>query len=958
MAELETLFTANVQDFEKKSDAVDKTQKALAKSDPTITVKADTAPALKGMREIEDSAKKNGAAWEKTGTGMMVAGGVMAAGVGLAVKSFADFDASMSQVQSGTMASGKALGDLRAAAIDAGAKTQYSATEAADAITAMGKAGVSTKDILGGGLTGALSLAAAGQLEVGRAAEIAATSMVQFGLQGKDIPHIADLLAAGAGKAMGSVEELSGALKYAGVVAKGAGWSIEETTGVLAEFAQAGIVGEQAGTSLRGVIMAMEAPSKFAAKAMGDLGLNLYDANGHFLKAAPLAQALKDKLGPLDEATRNTALGTIFGNEQLTAAQVLYQGGAAAVTDWTGKVNDAGFAAEQAAMLTDNLKGDVERLGGSLSSVLIVSGSGANGMLRTMTQQLQGAVDLYGSMPAPVQTTATALGAVAAATLLVGGGLLVLAPRIAATKVALADMGRTGELMSSGLGKAATAGKMLGGPLIIATVALGYFAKQAQESKARVDELATSLDQQTGALTENTTAVVNKSLSDSGALGEAKRLGISVGDVTNAYLGNTDAATRVTAAVDAYTASLPDNRKGMLQAAETHHLLSNAISGGNTELDAAVEKTKLEAEANAAAIDPTTGLTGAQKAATAAAVAAKAPTQDQAAAEQDLAKAADAAKKVHDALTASITGFGSAMETARGDSRSYEAAIDAATAALKANGRTLDIGTEKGRNNQAALDGIATAALKAAESNLGLAEQNGKLGTATKTVTGDISTARQAFIDQAVAMGMPKKAAEALATQSGLTAGRVKEITNKLVELGQQNPKPKVTVLGIPAGLSAVDNLAARLKSLKDRHITVSTSTKGGVDPGYADGGTFHAADGRQSMIAPGGANILWAEPETGWETYISGKPSQRSRNIGLLAETARRFGLTVLPTGTTQYAGGSPLAASGSSPSLAGLSIEGTLDLGNGLVGLLRGVVKSELAETGAKLRYAGRGA
>jgi TP901 family phage tail tape measure protein len=65
------------------------------------------------------------------------------------------------------------MGQLRDAAIKAGADTQYSATEAADAITEMAKAGVSAKDIMGGGLKGALSLAAAGQLDVADAAGIA-----------------------------------------------------------------------------------------------------------------------------------------------------------------------------------------------------------------------------------------------------------------------------------------------------------------------------------------------------------------------------------------------------------------------------------------------------------------------------------------------------------------------------------------------------------------------------------------------------------------------------------------------------------------------------------------------------------------------------------------------------------------------------------------------------------------
>ena len=97
-------------------------------------------------------------------------------------------------------------------------------------------AGVSTADILGGGLDGALSLAAAGALDVGEAAELAATALTQFGLSGEDLPHIADLLAAGAGKAQGSVQDMGAALKQAGLVANQTGLTIEETTGALTAF--------------------------------------------------------------------------------------------------------------------------------------------------------------------------------------------------------------------------------------------------------------------------------------------------------------------------------------------------------------------------------------------------------------------------------------------------------------------------------------------------------------------------------------------------------------------------------------------------------------------------------------------------------------------------------------------------------------------------------------------------
>jgi TP901 family phage tail tape measure protein len=134
-----------------------------------------------------------------------------------------EFEKAMSAVQAATGATASSMGDLRAAALKAGADTQYSATEAAQGITEMAKAGVSAKDIMGGGLTGVLSLAAAGQLEVADAAGIASTAMTQFSLSGAQLPHVADLLAAGAGKAMGSVDDLGQALNQAGLLASSTG---------------------------------------------------------------------------------------------------------------------------------------------------------------------------------------------------------------------------------------------------------------------------------------------------------------------------------------------------------------------------------------------------------------------------------------------------------------------------------------------------------------------------------------------------------------------------------------------------------------------------------------------------------------------------------------------------------------------------------------------------------------
>ncbi|MGO1267634.1 MAG: phage tail tape measure protein, partial [Microbacterium gubbeenense] len=155
------------------------------------------------------------------------AGAALAGFAGYAIKSAADFDQAMSNVQAGSMETAGNMELLRQAALDAGESTVYSATEAAGAIEELAKAGLSTADILGGGLSGALDLAASGGIDVGQAAEIASVAMKQFGLEGKDITGIADNLAAGAGKAVGDVDDLGNALNQAGTVANSFGLTVD-----------------------------------------------------------------------------------------------------------------------------------------------------------------------------------------------------------------------------------------------------------------------------------------------------------------------------------------------------------------------------------------------------------------------------------------------------------------------------------------------------------------------------------------------------------------------------------------------------------------------------------------------------------------------------------------------------------------------------------------------------------
>lgn len=576
---------------------------------------------------------------------------VAAAGLGAIVAATANFDSAMSKVQAATHESTANMEQLRAAAIKAGADTVYSASEAAGAIESLAKAGISTKDILGGGLSGALNLAAAGGLEVADAADIAATALTQFKLSGSDVPHVADLLAAGAGKAQGDVSDMGMALKQSGLVASQMGISIEETTGTLAEFASAGLLGSDAGTSFRTMLLRLANPTKESATLMEQLGINAYDANGQFVGMQSIAGQLATAFKGKTQAERDSAMATIFGSDAIRAASVLYQGGAQGVADWTGKVNEAGYASETAATRLDNLSGDLEQLKGSLETALIGMGEGSQGPLRELVQGLTTAVNAFNSLPGPIKTVGTALLAITAVT---GGGLWFgsrVVRTVADTRAALGALGVTAE---GTRGKLRGVAGFMAGPwgiaLTVGALALGKYAAGQAETRARVDSLSESLDAQSGAITDNTKKLMAQTLEQHGVLEAAKELGLGLDVVTNAALGSSaDMATvsdrikEIQTGLAAMGTTDAGADPGLTKLGDAMGVVTDAVNGGNKEIDAAREKTLRLAEASGAAATSTDQLAGAQQGAAGAASGLAAGQEE---ADKALAESRDAANKV------------------------------------------------------------------------------------------------------------------------------------------------------------------------------------------------------------------------------------------------------------------------------------------------------------------------
>lgn len=436
-----------------------------------------------------DQQTKNEASLKKVGTQALLTGTAIAAGLGVAELATIRFDQQISFLAATSDAGSKRLGQLREAALDAGAATVFSASQAAQAEVELAKAGISTGDILRGALRGSLDLASAGQLDLARAAEIAAQAMTIFQLRGSDVGHIADVLAAGANKSTASVESLAqGMENVGGVAARLFNVSLEETVGTLALFDQNALRGAEGGTALRSALLSLATPTEKQRAAMAAVNLEVFDAQGKFVGLSKLAGNLQTAFAGASEEQRNLALGIIFGNYGIRAANVLYQEGEAGVRKWTKAVNDQGAAQRFADKALDNLAGDIEQFKGAVEVGLIGAGSRANGVLRFMTQRATEAAQGLAKLPGPIQAGAFGLAGLTSVGLVAVGVAGTVADKWSKVEPALRNAGVAGKFVADNAGKiAGTAAGLTG-------VAIGYsmIGQSAESSAIGVASLAAS----------------------------------------------------------------------------------------------------------------------------------------------------------------------------------------------------------------------------------------------------------------------------------------------------------------------------------------------------------------------------------------------------------------------------------------------------------------------------------
>lgn len=773
---------------------------------------------------------------EALGVAGKVMGGALLLGAGMAVKSFMDFDKQMSQVGAVTGATAAELDKLRDAALQAGADTAFSASDAAAATTELAKAGLNTADILGGALMGSLDLAAAGGLDLAQAAMISAQAMNMFGLAGSDVAHIADLLAAGANKSAADVGTLGAALSQSGNVAASTGLTIEETVGALAAFADNALVGSDAGTSFKSMLQRLTPQSNEAKAKMDELGISAYDAQGNFIGLASFAGQLQTAMKDLTPEARNAAMGVIFGADAVRAANVLYSEGETGIREYTAAVDDQGAAADMAAAMLDNLAGDLEQLRGSIETALIQGGSNANDVLRGLTQRATALVNVVSGLPSPIIGAGIALGAL-------GGAALLLLPGLARAKASLIELGLTADTTR---GKLALLGKGVG---ITALIAIGT---QAVLSKQGVDDLVDSVTDLVDAfengesldpeaMRANLDALIAKrdEFMDMGSW-NLDKIGYMLNIGTRALVEGV-----ATGGIDSTLAEV-DKIPNAIEAARNAWLAYQQVVNA-VGIEMGVSRDRAIELVNASGVDLSQGISASTDAVIAYTEAQAGGTAASQGAASAMTVLGDETATADDKLRAFTSSMSLFMDEAFGMSDATIASRDAfyqLGEALDENGLSWDINTKKGRENRAAFND----AIKSAS----------EVAVAKYKETGSIEDANRAY-EKSIRAGL--KAA-------GMTEKQREAVMRLIGSEGLGSLKPEyftdVVVDGTTTAISNVMSLISYLDTLPtEKRVALKTEWYGVGDYGNGDGKPRGASGG---VVRRGQAYVVG---EMGREMFV-----------------------------------------------------------------------------------------
>lgn len=366
-----------------------------------ISVKDNATPKLEGLRsklrgisgksyDVLVNVKTAGAnalSGLKSGVGSMISGavpqamGLMGIGMGIAdtVNTYKNFQAQMSTVQAISGASAESMKDLTAKAKEMGATTQFSATEAGQAMQYMAMAGWENQQMIDG-IGGVMNLAGASGESLARVSDIVTDALSAFGLKAGDAGHFADVLAAATSKSNTSVGLMGETFKYVAPIAGAMKYSIEDTSLAIGLMANSGIKGSEAGTALRSTLTRLVKPPKEAAAALGTLGISAVKSDGTIKPLRQSLVELRSKLKGLTDAQKTQFAASIAGQEAMSGFLAIMNESDENFNKLANSVDKAkGKAEEMNKIKNDNLAGDVKSLQSAWESLQLTIMEGGQG---------------------------------------------------------------------------------------------------------------------------------------------------------------------------------------------------------------------------------------------------------------------------------------------------------------------------------------------------------------------------------------------------------------------------------------------------------------------------------------------------------------------------------------------------------------------------------------------------
>ena len=340
----------------------------------------------------------------------------------------------MSQVAAVSGATGKDFDTLRNKAREMGAKTKFSATEAAEAMNYMAMAGWKTEDMLDG-IEGVMNLAAASGEDLATTSDIVTDALTAFGLSAKDSGHFADILAAASSNANTNVSMMGETFKYCAPIAGALGLSAEDTAEAIGLMANAGIKSSQAGTALRTIMNNLAGDVKISGKAIGDVTIATTNADGSMRDLSDILADCRSAFGNLTESEKAQAAESLVGKNAMSGFLALMNAGQGDIDKLSSAIDNCDGSAEKMAMtMQDNLAGQLTILKSQLQELAISFGDILMPAIRSIVSKLQGFVDKLNGMDEGTKRTIVTIALLVAS---IGPLLVIIGTAISKIGVAM-----------------------------------------------------------------------------------------------------------------------------------------------------------------------------------------------------------------------------------------------------------------------------------------------------------------------------------------------------------------------------------------------------------------------------------------------------------------------------------------------------------------------------------------